>query len=173
MVFRGVSGDIPVVGDYDDDGKSDVAVFRPSDNTWYILNSGGGTNIRVYGVADDIPVAGDFIGDSRTDITIFRPSTNTYWIFNGSRTPSYRSVQRATSLFRPTIAAITRTTLPCSVRRPVSGSTDRAAAARPSSSRGVLRVTSRYRATSTVTEVMIPRFTATVPGGLIARLPVF
>jgi hypothetical protein len=83
-VSWGVSGDVPVVGDYDDDGETDVAVFRPSDNTWYILNSGGGTNIRAYGIAGDIPVPADFIGDASTDIAVFRPSTNSYWIFNGS-----------------------------------------------------------------------------------------
>ena len=83
-VSWGLSGDTPVIGDYDNDGKTDVAVYRNSNNTYYILNSGGGTTVRQYGVASDIPVAGDFIGDNRTDVAIFRPSTNTYWIFNGS-----------------------------------------------------------------------------------------
>jgi hypothetical protein len=30
----GMNGDMPAQGDYDNDGKTDLAIFRPSTGTW-------------------------------------------------------------------------------------------------------------------------------------------
>jgi hypothetical protein len=67
----GMDGDIPVPGDYDNDGRIDLAVYRPSDATWYIqLTSNGSYKFVQFGLADDKPVPADYDGDGKTDIAV-------------------------------------------------------------------------------------------------------
>ena len=68
----------PASGDYNGDGKSEVAVFRPSDGLWAVKGLG-----RVYfGAGGDIPVSGDYDGDGVTDVAVFRPVTG-LWAVKG------------------------------------------------------------------------------------------
>ena len=51
----GGSGDMPVPGDYDGDGKTDVGVFRDWTGIWYILKSSTGVGTgTTWGGAGDI-----------------------------------------------------------------------------------------------------------------------
>lgn len=47
----GLGEDYPVPGDYDNDGVSDVAVFRPSAGNTYFVNTGGGWYPNYFGVS--------------------------------------------------------------------------------------------------------------------------
>jgi len=71
----------PVPGDYDADGRTDVAEFTASASTWLIRNSSTQTTTLVrWGGVGDIPVPGDYDGDLKTDIAVFRPSNGTWFV---------------------------------------------------------------------------------------------
>lgn len=81
----GMSGDIPVQGDYDGDGKTDFSIFRPSTNGWWIMKSSDGTyNALTYGSTGDIVASADYDGDGKTDVALFRPSNGNWYVIQSS-----------------------------------------------------------------------------------------
>ncbi len=76
----GQPGDMSLPGDYDGDGKTDFAIYRPSSQQFWWRRSSDDMPATVgFGNPGDVPIVADFDGDGKTDVAVFRPSTSTYW----------------------------------------------------------------------------------------------
>ena len=87
--WLGTSGDIPVAGDWNGDGKDEIGVFR--NGPWYLDYNGNrewdplsGDVSFWFGTSGDIPVAGDWNGDGKDEIGVFRNGP-WYLDYNGNR----------------------------------------------------------------------------------------
>jgi len=88
----GITGDIPVSGDWNNNGISEIGVFRPSTHLFYLdYNGNGGWNGAAvdrsynFGITGDIPISGDCNNNGAAEIGVFRPSTHLFYLdYNGN-----------------------------------------------------------------------------------------
>ena len=81
---------VDVPGDFDGDGRPDLATYRRSSSEWRIWTSGfnfARPTVMVWGEAGDRPVAADYNGDGVTDFGVYRPSTGAWHLsLSGTQT---------------------------------------------------------------------------------------
>lgn len=82
----GTNGDLPIAGDWDNNGVESVGVFRPSSGTFFmtddnIANPDVDHTIN-FGINGDLPVAGDWNSNGEDTVGVFRPSAGTFFLTN-------------------------------------------------------------------------------------------
>lgn len=85
----GTAADKVVSGDYDGDGRTDIAVFKNvgGQGVWSIKRSSdGGVTDAAWGLATDKTVRGDFDGDGRLDYAVYRPSQGVWYVQKSNNT---------------------------------------------------------------------------------------
>ena len=85
----GKVADIPVPADYDNDGRTDLGVWRPDTGEWWIAKSSNGYDQENavtfrWGKLGDIPVQADYDGDHKVDFAVFRTTENRWYIRHSS-----------------------------------------------------------------------------------------
>jgi hypothetical protein len=72
--------------DFNGDGRSDVAGWRPSNGNWYFHNSGSNTFSGIHwGQDGDVPVPGDYDGDNLDEVAVYRDGI---WYINNTQATS-------------------------------------------------------------------------------------
>jgi uncharacterized delta-60 repeat protein len=67
--------------DFDGDGKTDVAIFRPSVAEWWINRSSNNSPFAAqFGATTDSIVPADFTGDGKSDIAVWRAASGEWFV---------------------------------------------------------------------------------------------
>ncbi|GEM_PF-370926 len=72
--------------DFNGDGRTDYALFRTTNNTWFISPNADGAFFGVpFGLSSsDILTPGDYDGDNRTDISVWRPNQGLFYVLRST-----------------------------------------------------------------------------------------
>jgi hypothetical protein len=89
-IDRPVRDHVGVPGDFDGDGRLDLATYSQSSGEWRIWTSGSKfltSIVTVWGTSGDVPVPADYNGDRVTDLAVYRPATGTWHLWlSGTQT---------------------------------------------------------------------------------------
>lgn len=82
--------DLRSKSDFDSDGKSDFAIYRPGDQTFWIHRTTLGPMVQQIGQPGAVPAVADYDGDGKTDIAVFDPA-NGDWLWISSEDAATRT----------------------------------------------------------------------------------
>lgn len=89
----GIAGDLPVVADFDGNGSTDIAVYRKSDGTYWVMDAmrfgstgwiTSGQIPSAFRSGRDVFVAADFDGDHRIGIGIWNDTSGVWSVLQSS-----------------------------------------------------------------------------------------
>ncbi|MBV9499254.1 MAG: VCBS repeat-containing protein, partial [Acidobacteriaceae bacterium] len=76
------------LNDYLGMGKTNYAIWRPSEGNWYLDLINQPSVVAQWGEPGDVPAPGDYDGDGITDLAVWRPSDQVWYIIlSGSGQP--------------------------------------------------------------------------------------
>jgi len=79
IIQFGHRGDIPMPADYNGDGTTDLAVYRPAKGEWIIRFSQKEVKRIDFQIPNGIPISGDFDGDGASDIAFYTRGNPSIW----------------------------------------------------------------------------------------------
>jgi hypothetical protein len=90
--FSSISGDLPISGDWNSDGISEIGVFRNSTKLFYLDYNGNGVwngsvvdRQYAFGLSGDLPISGDWNNNGKSEIGVYRNSTKLFYLdYNGN-----------------------------------------------------------------------------------------
>jgi hypothetical protein len=95
----GLDTDFVAPGDYDGDGRFDLAAFREQTDgqgTFYVQRSAAGFTAVNFGLGSDLVVPGDYDGDGKTDFAVVRQGAPYTWYVLRSSNLSFFAVELGT-----------------------------------------------------------------------------
>ena len=91
--YLGLSGYLPVGGDWEGGGTAKIGSYDPATSQWYIDYNGNGIwdgspldRVYSFGFSGTVPVTGDWNGSGTTKIGVFQPPNTWYLDYNGNGT---------------------------------------------------------------------------------------